>query len=195
MPPSTIVQTYVTFEFSPEFIYENKKWEEYLIEENTSPDLETGTVDRICEEYEEVKVDNRDLGTLQVPKGAFRFYFYDRLIATDPEYYYANTGELIEMYSDSLDRSVWYYLESEGEIITREELEGDGATDHEKVARAEGSDFHRALHGSMLTRMDKHDCNRLFSVGSNDYPMEPDDLVISPAEVQMVDTIIPWPIN
>ena len=170
-----IRRTYVTFEFSPAFISE--------AQENETFDGH-GTLARVLEQYEEVSVEDRFLSTLKVPKGALRFYFYDRMTGTA----YAD-GEVVKMYSDPIEKtvSVWYYMENEGELITREGL-------------AKGEGFHPAhpeKRDWLLQKMDEHNCDRIFQISAHwsedgDLLLEPDDTLLKPNQVQMVDTEVPW---
>ncbi len=170
-----IRRTYVTFEFSPAFISEGHEKENFLGH---------GTLERVLEQYEEVSVEDRFLSTLKVPKGALRFYFYDRMTGTA----YVD-GEAIKTYSDPIEKSVsvWYYMENEGELITREGL-----------ARGEGfHPVHPEIRDSLLQKMDKNNCDRIFQTSvhwseDGDLPLEPDDVVLKPKQVQMVDTEILW---
>lgn len=170
-----IRRTYVTFEFSHAFISEAQENENFG---------GRGTLDRVLEQYEEVEVKDRFLSTLNVPKGTLRFYFYDRMTRTA----YAD-GETVKMYSDPIEKtvSVWYYMENEGELITREGL-----------ARGEGfHPIHPERRDSLLQKMDENNCDRIFQTSAHwsedgDLPLEPDDVVLKPNQVQMVDTEVPW---
>ena len=136
-----IRKTYVSFEFSPFFISENQERENNFSEEEDKdpqqygmsyPGLEPGTLDRVLEQYEEIEVQDRFLSNLKVPKGALCFYFYERMVGIA----YVD-GEATKMYSDPIEKSisVWYYLQSEGEVTTREELEDENCQSYHQNIR------------------------------------------------------------
>jgi len=169
-------KTYVTFEFSPVFISQSKDRETCIVDEDGNICLQPGTLDRVLEQYEEVRVPNsRDLSKLKVPKGALHFYFYDRLVATVYE-----NGESIEMRSDELNWSPRYYLETEGELVTREGLK-------------KGGSFDPLTSKSLLKEMDENNCDRIFQVADMDFFLESKDIILKPDQVKMIDTEIPWP--
>lgn len=172
-------RTFVAFEFRTDFATACWNREQYPEDyKDMEKPLQPGVFDRISEQYEAVMVANRTLATLKVPKGAIRFYFYDMIITTA----YVE-GETIDLKSNELNPSAWYYLEAEGELVTREGLKND-----------DGLRFHPSARRSLLSEMDEYDCDRLFEVeGDSSYPLDPDDKVIGPNEVNMVDTEIPWP--
>ncbi len=99
-------------------------------------------------------------------------------------------GQAIEMRSDSINESPWHYLEAEGELVTREELK-------------KGEGYHPLLtdrRDSLLKKMDENNCDRIFQIPvhwseNGDILLEPEDVVVKPEQVQMVDTEIPWPTN
>ncbi len=182
-------QTYVTFIFSPAFISESKKHEAFLVADEERMFLKPGLLGRIREQYDEVEVTSRDLGALQVPKGALYFYFFDRLVAT----VYENKEPFL-MYSGGDNFSPTYYLDNEGKLFTRTELETN-------------KEMHEVLPGQrkcLLTLMDIYKSDRIIQAFGLDKDEEDRDdyrniiltdecIIISPDEVQMVDTEIPWP--
>lgn len=180
-----VQRAYVTFRFSPAFILESKGREQHLVEEETRTALTPGTLARVLEQYKEVEIVNWDLNRLKVPKGALRFYFYYRMTAT----LYNVDGQAIEMRSDPIGESAWYYLETEGDLFTHAGLEGGNEVPALPPKQRE----------YLLCLMDKHDSSRIIQIHTSggwdvqeNFVLSHKDVIIEPSQVQMVDTEIPW---
>ncbi|TSC84782.1 MAG: hypothetical protein G01um101413_166 [Parcubacteria group bacterium Gr01-1014_13] len=176
-------QTYVTFVFSPAFIVESQNNEQFLREDGFKPVLQPGTLDRVLEKYEEVEVASRELKTLKVPKGALYFVFYDRLVAN-----VNHDGKPVQMFSGPINETGMFYLDNEGDLYTRAELENNRKV-HKLLSEKQKS---------LLAMMDEYDSSRIIQTGghwSNDtnFILSHKDVLVSPNDVQMVDTEIPWP--
>ena len=173
-------KTYVFFEFSPVFISESRQNEDFSFDDRGKPVFKPGTFDALLKQYQEVRVPGeRSLKKLKVPKGTLRFYFYDRMTATT-----VADGKSVEMRSEEVSLSGWYYLENEGELITREGLmRGEGFP-------PDYPDMREAL----LEQMHDNKCDHIFQVGGeHDYYLKLKDMLIKPGQVQMIDTEFPWP--
>lgn len=177
-------QTYVTFIFSPAFIAESENNESFLGENGNTPILQPGTLDRVLKQYEEVEITDRELSALEVPRGALYFVFYDRLMAT----VYHNKKP-VTLYSEPIDETGKYYLDdNEGDLYTRVGLES-------------GKEVHELLQEKrkfLLGLMTEHDSSRIIQTGGHwsedtNFILSRKDTIISPNQVQMVDTEIPWP--
>ncbi len=178
-----IRQTYVTFVFSPAFIAESENNEQFLSEDGNTPILQPGTLDRVLKQYEEMEVASRELSALKVPKGALYFVFYDRLLAT----VYDN-DKPVRMYSEPINETGMYYLDNEGDLFTRAGLESGN----------EAPPLLPAKRRYLVELMDEYDSSRIIQTGGHwdddtDYVLSHKDVIISPNQVQMVDTEIPWP--
>lgn len=177
------LKTYATFVFSPAFILESKGREQHLVEEETTTALAPGTLDRVLKQYEEVKVADRNLSTLEVPKGALYFSFYDRLTITVPW-----ERKRVKLYSEPINQSGMYFLENEGEFFHRTGLEGNS-----------WPDLHPEWRKQLLKLMDRYDSSHIIQVQTGggweieeNFILGPNDIIVGPNQVKMVDTNIPW---
>lgn len=181
--PEYTHQIYVTFEFSPAFIFDSQNNENFLGEDGNTPILQPGTLHRVLEQYKEVEVADRNLNTLKVPKGAISFCFYDRLMAT-----VIDGGKRVELYSEPINESEKYYLVNEGDLFTRAGLEA-------------GNEVHPLLpekRKRLLELMDEYDSSRIIQTSGHwswdtSFILSDKDVLVSPNQVQMIDTEIPWP--
>lgn len=82
--------------------------------------LPDGSVEDFKHSFEEVEVKDRDLDSLEVPEGACRFGFYDRLVATT---YFC--GKQIELRSKKVNVSPNYCYLKYGRLFTRQTPEED----------------------------------------------------------------------
>ncbi len=187
----SVLKTYVSFQFSPAFIHESEWNEKNLFEENPTPALAEGTLNRVLEQYTEVEVASRDLAALPVPKGTLHFCFYNRLTRT--EYF---NGRIISMCSEPIDEAgrlieepKCYFMSNTGKLLTISALQwgNEGAEGLTKETCQE-----------LLTIMDKRGSKRAILIDENvdravTYFLFEKDMLVSPNQVQMVDTEIPWP--
>ncbi len=182
MPPRP--QTYVAFVFSPAFILESKGKEKDLFEEEKVTTLAPGTLARVLEQNREVGVDSRDLSALKVPRGALYFWFYDRLTITARW-----KSRMVKMKSDPIDESGRCYMDNEGDFFHRAGLESG-------VDKRIPPEWRKDL----LNLMDEKDSNRIIQVQTGggwdvqqNFVLGPNDILVSPSQVQVFDTDIPWP--
>lgn len=98
-------RTFVTFAFAPAYL-ENQADTEFC------GYLPQGTVDRTEQQFAEVEVTSRDVSQLVIPKGVFRFRFYDRLVTR------VETDGAKNACSQELNHSPWHYCGEQADLYT-----------------------------------------------------------------------------